>query len=575
MAKYLVFFISILVFVRCATPSYPTGGERDSTPPKVLSVSPPDSMLNFVGNEIVFKFNEFVQIENPQQTVLITPSPKEFPSIVARKKELVIKFKEALLDSTTYSISFNNGLKDLNEGNPLENFTYVFSTGPTLDSLILKGNLFFSETTTFPPNTFVGLYKNLDDSVLYKQKPDYIFNLKSEGPFQFNNLKAGSFRCFALSDKNFNFIYDLPSEFVGFAKDIIIISADSVQTLDLTLFKSLESKFRISNYSNTFTNGGGFIELNKPIDFNTKWALKESNDSLKILFSELNEERNIINFWVDNLKEKVNYKLGLFIKDEMVDSINVVSKSISESNSFLSLTTTQLNKLKVVDIKPDNILILKSSIPLDSNQCLNEAFLMDSISRRVKKIDYLVDNQFITINDVVLDTSYNQLIFPKNSLVSFNGLTNDSIVFNLKSVKANDLGSLKLSFELPSDSINYIIKIYNTNAGFSEIIRVNKVSNFIWFKENLFPGNYNLEIVFDENFDGLFTNGSINDFKMPEYKFSYSKPITLKNNWDLEENIVVSRETKSLPKIPDSPNKAVEQNTIKKGTNNPSSLIRE
>ena len=575
MAKYLVFFISILVFVRCATPSYPTGGERDSTPPKVLSVSPPDSMLNFVGNEIVFKFNEFVQIENPQQTVLITPSPKEFPSIVARKKELVIKFKEALLDSTTYSISFNNGLKDLNEGNPLENFTYVFSTGPTLDSLILKGNLFFSETTTFPPNTFVGLYKNLDDSVLYKQKPDYIFNLKSEGPFQFNNLKAGSFRCFALSDKNFNFIYDLPSEFVGFAKDIIIISADSVQTLDLTLFKSIESKFRISNYSNTFTNGGGFIELNKPIDFNTKWALKESNDSLKILFSELNEERNIINFWVDNLKEKVNYKLGLFIKDEMVDSINVVSKSISESNSFLSLTTTQLNKLKVVDIKPDNILILKSSIPLDSNQCLNEAFLMDSISRRVKKIDYLVDNQFITINDVVLDTSYNQLIFPKNTLVSFNGLTNDSIVFNLKSVKANDLGSLKLSFELPSDSINYIIKIYNTNAGFSEIIRVNKVSNFIWFKENLFPGNYNLEIVFDENFDGLFTNGSINDFKMPEYKFSYSKPITLKNNWDLEENIVVSRETKSLPKIPDSPNKAVEQNTIKKGTNNPSSLIRE
>jgi hypothetical protein len=575
MAKYLVFFISILVFVRCATPSYPTGGERDSTPPKVLSVSPPDSMLNFVGNEIVFKFNEFVQIENPQQTVLITPSPKEFPSIVARKKELVIKFKEALLDSTTYSISFNNGLKDLNEGNPLENFTYVFSTGPTLDSLILKGNLFFSETTTFPPNTFVGLYKNLDDSVLYKQKPDYIFNLKSEGPFQFNNLKAGSFRCFALSDKNFNFIYDLPSEFVGFAKDIIIISADSVQTLDLTLFKSLESKFRISNYSNTFTNGGGFIELNKPIDFNTKWALKESNNSLKILFSELNEERNIINFWVDNLKEKVNYKLGLFIKDEMVDSINVVSKSISESNSFLSLTTTQLNKLKIVDIKPDNILILKSSIPLDSNQCLNEAFLMDSISRRVKKIGYLVDNQFITINDVVLDTSYNQLIFPKNSLVSFNGLTNDSIVFNLKSVKANDLGSLKLSFELPSDSINYIIKIYNTNAGFSEIIRVNKVSNFIWFKENLFPGNYNLEIVFDENFDGLFTNGSINDFKMPEYKFSYSKPITLKNNWDLEENIVVSRETKSLPKIPDSPNKAVEQNTIKKGTNNPSSLIRE
>ena len=575
MAKYLVFFISILVFVRCATPSYPTGGERDSTPPKVLSVSPPDSMLNFVGNEIVFKFNEFVQIENPQQTVLITPSPKEFPSIVARKKELVIKFKEALLDSTTYSISFNNGLKDLNEGNPLENFTYVFSTGPTLDSLILKGNLFFSETTTFPPNTFVGLYKNLDDSVLYKQKPDYIFNLKSEGHFQFNNLKAGSFRCFALSDKNFNFIYDLPSEFVGFAKDIIIISADSVQTLDLTLFKSIESKFRISNYSNTFTNGGGFIELNKPIDFNTKWALKESNNSLKILFSELNEERNIINFWLDNLKEKVNYKLGLFIKDEMVDSINVVSKSISESNSFLSLTTTQLNKLKVVDIKPDNILILKSSIPLDSNQCLNEAFLMDSIPRRVKKIGYLVDNQFITINDVVLDTSYNQLIFPKNTLVSFNGLTNDSIVFNLKSVKANDLGSLKLSFELPSDSINYIIKIYNTNAGFSEIIRVNKVSNFIWFKENLFPGNYNLEIVFDENFDGLFTNGSINDFKMPEYKFSYSKPITLKNNWDLEENIVVSRETKSLPKIPDSPNKAVEQNTIKKGTNNPSSLIRE
>ena len=575
MIKYLFIFLSFFVFVSCATPSYPTGGEKDTKPPKLLSTYPLDSSINFKSKEIVFNFDEFVQIANPIQSIIITPSPKSFPTILAKKKQLVIKFKEPLLDSTTYLISFGNALKDLNEGNSIDNFNFVFSTGPTLDSLSVRGTLLYSESNPFPPNTFVGLYKSTDDSVLYKQKPDYIFNLKSPGSFEFKNLKSATYRCFALADKNFNFIFDLPSEAVGFYKNPIIVTPDSTYQLNVVLFNSAESSFRITNFSNNFVNGSGFIELNKPIPINYKWTINEINKKCSINNFELNPERNKITFWADSLVKNNKYDLSLFINGLMVDSFVMICNSVTENNVLLELTSNQLNKDNLIEIKPDNILLFKSSIPLGKSGIVKPIFVIDSITNTSKEINYAVDNQIITIINVLEDSIFNKIFLPKGTFMSYNGVINDSLLFRIKSVKGNELGSINLTIKFPSNSANYIVKIYNTTNGFSDLLRVNNMDSIVWIRDNLWPGNYNIEVIFDENYDGVYTNGSLNDFRLPEHIYVHNKPLVLKNNWELEETIVVSRETIILPNKNQPKDDSMNSNEFSNKSKTPSSLIKE
>lgn len=207
MKKLLLFLILLLFIIQqssllsgCANIIPPAGGPRDSLPPVLEKANPGDSTRNFTGNKITFSFNEFVELQNAQQALIISPVPKTFPVVEYRLNTVTIKIKDTLESNTTYSVNFGDAIKDFTEGNVLKNFTYTFSTGPYIDSLELKGKVILAESGKKDTTLIVMLHTSKDDSAVVNERPRYITKLDGKGQFTFKNLPPKTFYVYALKD---------------------------------------------------------------------------------------------------------------------------------------------------------------------------------------------------------------------------------------------------------------------------------------------------------------------------------------------------------------------------------------
>jgi hypothetical protein len=196
-----ILLISIIFFFAgtgCANIVPPGGGPIDSLPPVLVSAVPADSSTNFKGNRITLNFDEYVDIQNQFENVIVSPTPKNPPIINNHLRTISVRIKDTLEPNTTYSIDFGNGLRDINEGNIYKNFTYIFSTGNTIDENTFSGNVIMAETGKIDTTLIVVLHRNLDDSAVVKERPRYIAKLDGKGNFQFRNLAAGTFAVYVV-----------------------------------------------------------------------------------------------------------------------------------------------------------------------------------------------------------------------------------------------------------------------------------------------------------------------------------------------------------------------------------------
>lgn len=209
--------VSMVSSTGCANIAPPTGGPRDSLPPKLVRVIPGDSARGFNARKVVFEFNEYVQIDNIQQNLLVSPTPKINPNVTNKLKTVTVAIKDTLEPNTTYVIEFGKGIKDVNEGNVLENFSYVFSTGSTIDSLEISGNVMVAETGLTDSTLIVVLHQNLDDSAVIKERPRYVTKLSPKGEFRFHHLPPGTFAIYAMKDEGGQRKYMTKSQLFAFA----------------------------------------------------------------------------------------------------------------------------------------------------------------------------------------------------------------------------------------------------------------------------------------------------------------------------------------------------------------------
>ena len=183
---------AVSVIFSCAKQMPPSGGPRDITPPKIIKSTPASGSLNFKGKSIVVTFDEYVALDKVNEKFMISPPVNKKPNIVLKKKSLYIEFKEKLKDNTTYTLYFQDAIKDLNEGNPIPNFQFVFSTGNVLDSLSVLGNIYNAFDLEAPENIIILMYKTLADSAPMKLLPDYITLADINGGFRINNIGEGT-----------------------------------------------------------------------------------------------------------------------------------------------------------------------------------------------------------------------------------------------------------------------------------------------------------------------------------------------------------------------------------------------
>ncbi len=243
--------------MQCAKIGSPSGGPRDIAPPVLLKSKPLNKSTHFTGTQIEFTFDEFINSQGMSQELVISPPMEKTPEIRMRGKTLVIEFMEDLRENTTYTLSFGETIKDLNEGNILRNFEFVFSTGEKLDSLGVLGMAVQAFTLEFPETEdpfFVMLYENLSDSAPLLEIPDYVGKITPQGAFLINNIRPGTYRLFALQDLNRSYKYDVPEEMIGFIDTTLLLDpgrfdyklTDTIPEPDSLLVDSLDIELQDS-----------------------------------------------------------------------------------------------------------------------------------------------------------------------------------------------------------------------------------------------------------------------------------------------------------------------------------------
>lgn len=225
---FLLFLLKIqMVQTGCANIIPPAGGPKDTLPPVLVKATPPDSSIEFKAKTITLTFNEYIQLDNVTENIALSPTPVIPPRVESRLKTITIKLNDTLEPNTTYYFNFGKAIKDINEGNILDNFTYIFSTGTSLDSLELSGKVLLAETGGIDTTLIALLHRNGDDSAVVKEMPRYTTRLNGKGEFRFRFLPPGTYYVYALRDDKKTRKYDDPSQLFAFADQPVILTSGS------------------------------------------------------------------------------------------------------------------------------------------------------------------------------------------------------------------------------------------------------------------------------------------------------------------------------------------------------------
>ena len=296
----------------CAQIGTPTGGLRDTLPPALLNATPPNRTLNFTGKQITLTFDEYVQLQNLQENLLVSPTPKRNPNVDYRLKTVIIKIRDTLQPNTTYSIQLGKSITDINENNPYPDFTYVFSTGSYIDSLSFSGSVQLAETGATDTTLLVFLYDDLSDSAVYKNKPKYIARVNKQGNFRFNNLAQGTYQLFALKDDSGQKMYTSDEQLFAFADSNITVDP-TVEPVKLYAYARQKKETPPTSTTDTKQQGlqfnssinGGVQDLLQPLTLKFNKPLA-SFDSAHIHLSDTLYNRLPAQIsWTDTLRQQI------------------------------------------------------------------------------------------------------------------------------------------------------------------------------------------------------------------------------------------------------------------------------
>lgn len=539
-SSFVLLAIALMVMFSCANPVAPTGGPKDTTPPKLVDSDPPNKSINFTGKKITINFDEYVQLDNPFTKVIISPPVEKFPDIQPKGRGIVITFKEDLKPNTTYTINIGQAIKDLTEGNVMQDEPFVFSTGPNLDSLKISGMVLDAKKSQTMEDVMVLLHQDMDDSAFIKQRPYYFTKTDKTGKFTLSNLKAGKYKLYALKDANFNLMYDQQTEPIAFLKDPIIIDSSNKADYRLYLFTEPSRK---NHLLETNTKQIEKISYHYPnaIHKLTVTSLDEKKRFEGALF-EWNSTKDSITQWLTYSAE--NPKLRVVADDTIVDTILLKKRPFTvdslKENSKLTFATS------IYTLDKQNVQNIYQPLTLEFNRPVKEVdtskILLFADTGRTQKIASIFSFSDTIHRKAVLTATLPEdheflLQIIRGAFTDIYGKTNDSIISPFVTLTPDDYGSLNLVLLHPNPNIQYLLTITSEQKkAVAEQTLAGQDSIVLNFK-HLEPGNYILRLVMDANKNGKWDDGSFINKEQPERVYTHPSPINIKGNWDIRQEI--------------------------------------
>lgn len=222
--RLLLTAMAAVLMASCARMGQPDGGWYDETPPRIIHTSPQDKATGVKSRKVTIGFDEYIKLEDAANKVVVSPPQIEMPEIKTAGKKISIELKDSLKEDITYTIDFSDAITDNNEGNPMGNYTYSFSTGERIDTFEVAGNVLDASNLEPVKGILVGLYDNLADSAFCTSPMVRVARTDSRGRFIIKGVAPGTYRAYALQDADGDYIYNQKSEMVAFSHDSIMPS---------------------------------------------------------------------------------------------------------------------------------------------------------------------------------------------------------------------------------------------------------------------------------------------------------------------------------------------------------------
>jgi len=536
--QFFMVLIAFLVLNGCANIQRPQGGPRDRTPPKLLKATPENPTRNFSAKIIQLDFDEYFRLNNQYTEITITPNIEKFPEIYTRSKSLFIKFnpKDTLAKNTTYVINFGKAIADVNEGNVLKNFTYVFSTGPKIDSLSISGNVINTLTQIKEKDVTVLLFPLKQDSAMFgKKKPAVYTTTDTSGNFKLGNLRPGDYTLYALKETTVNKIYDNEDELIAFLKSPVHLTKDTAN-IHLNLFKQIPAKLRPID-RRIDDDGKLFFTFNKSIP----------NIGVKILDPTLDAIKQV-NY------NKTSDTTTIYLTSMAFDSVKVSFLSNGKPLDTLTLRRRKNDTYKHVlqlgynvgsdeRLKPGTDLNVFTSYPVTSVDPTRVILMEDSIdvSSDLKLTKNPENPKAFSVKYPWKDDKNYSISFNMGTFTDIYG--NRNLLSNKKFHldKPENYGELNLRVVLPDTGKTYVIQLLSSDN--VTVLQSNVVTKTGIVSYKNFPTTkYRVRVIYDTNKNGKWDTGNLKTKTYPENIWYYSKPFTIRPNFDDNEDLTVPKE---------------------------------
>ncbi|NLA25347.1 MAG: hypothetical protein GX879_10315 [Bacteroidales bacterium] len=518
-----------------------SGGPKDITPPQIKSAEPENASTNFNSNKVTIVFDEYISLRDLQNKMIVSPPMQPKPEVNVHGKKLIIKLNaDSLQENKTYQINFGNSIVDVNEGNPLNGFTYSFSTGPIIDSLKVAGNIVDALSLKPVEGVIVSLYAQNEKENFTSKTPQYLTFTDKNGRFKIEHIAEGEYAIFALKDANNNYYFDQATEEIAFLDSIIIPNVetkispnDSTKTiteylpfdLNLKLFAEDNQKQYISKIERIHP-GRIQITFDKPNREKPEFKFSEEIEHLYYI----SKNRDSINFWLqedaNNFKDSIIIYFNYYATNAKQEIISDTAIAVKKSKTNIPKLEVKLSGKQelyspiIVNFENPISKIDTSKIFLSETKDKTELIKFNcKQAENPTQLEINADVESGTEYYLFIEESAFQDIYKQNN-------TQDTLKFTVK--MASEYGSLIVVLNADSES------------AFAELLINEKVQRKAYLEngkitfENIPVGKYRIRITQDLNKNGFWDTGNYSENLQPEPVFYYNEEYEIRSNWQHE-----------------------------------------
>ena len=532
----IVFVLIPVIFSGCANIVAPTGGPEDTQAPRLdTAASTPNMQTNFKKQDIILAFDEWLKLQDVFNQVVVSPPLDYQPEVRLKKKSVIFEFdeREELREGATYVINFGTAIKDLTANNEVPNMRFVFSTGDYIDSLQVKGSVIDAQNGKGVADVLVMLYDNLADSVVRSVKPFYFARTDKQGAFEINNVKADTFKVFALT--GLDYFYNNSKESIGFLESPILVTDSFSTPLNIKLFTEEQPLKFVKADDKQY----GLLKL----IFNAKAS------DVAVTHAPISPPP-IIDYAADTIKlwytfeDRSAWEVYVKVDTSVTDTIMVKERgkaSFLEKAKLRPLGRGTSRK----NIKPGEPIQLQFNHPLTSIDTANIQLLEDTLQTIVRP-----DLQIDSTNKRLLQIHYKwqaelpyQLNLLPAALTDFYGFTNDSIQLDYLAATKAQYGDLRIKLIELDSSLDYTVQLHTKNEKLLDEQQFSATSVFQKEYKTLPPGTYQITIIEDINGNGRWDSGNYDQKRQPE-RLLIKQLEELRADWEVEAEINVASELK-------------------------------